>query len=240
MYLLLDIGNTSAKIAVFSDNGDCVHFERLNGTWKEAFVRLESQFGTFAGILISNVAGEQKELEEKLNTKSDIPVKRLVWDGPEGLRFLRNIPEGLGADRLAAVIAARVMAPDDDIIVTDAGTCLTFDVVTADGEYIGGNISAGVALRLRAMHEHTAALPLFYPEGDAPEMGYDLPTAMRGGSVNGVKWEIEGFVRAIQKKHPRVKHFFTGGNSFDFAEDVKKITVYDDKLVLKGLWEAFA
>ena len=238
MILLLDLGNTSSKIAVMNDGGEIVHFERLGESWSDAYSRLERKFGPFLKILVSNVAGPQPELESVLES-TGVAVHNLTWDGPEGQRFLKNIPEGLGADRLAAVIAARVLAPNDDIVVSDAGTCLTFDVVTADGQYVGGNISPGVALRLRCMHEHTAALPLFYPEGEAPEMGYDLPTAMRGGAVNGVKWEIEGFVRALRKKYPKVRHFFTGGNSFEFEEDVKDITVCDSALVLKGLYEAF-
>ena len=256
MTCTIDIGNTSAKLVLWTPEGSYVHFSRLSGTWSEAFAALAAQYCRFSRVYISNVAGPQPELEAALAElqqqsgtlpsspaggpqSGGLEVRWLTWDLPEASRWVSNIPAGLGADRLAAIVGARAAAPDSDLIVVDAGTCLTFDVVRRDGRIMGGNISPGVALRLKAMHEHTAALPLFGPEGDAPEMGFDLPTAMRGGAVNGVKWEIEGFTRAIWRTMPEARLFSTGGNLFDFAPDVAARTTCDPLLVHKGLIEFF-
>ena len=127
--------------------------------------------------------------------------------------------------------------PNAPLLVIDAGTCLTFDVIDATHSFAGGNISPGVELRLKAMHEHTAALPLISVEGELPDLGYDTATAIRGGAINGVKFEIEGYIRMCRKRFPDLHVFYTGGNQFEFSSDVAPCITHDPHLVLRGLNE---
>ena len=131
------------------------------------------------------------------------------------------------------------MWPANTLLIIDAGTCLTFDVIGRDGTVLGGAISPGINLRLRAMHEHTAALPLLDAEGEHPVLGYDTPTSMRGGAINGVKWEIEGYIRTMLQQYPDLHVFMTGGDSMDFSEDLQRIITREPLLVQKGLLAAF-
>lgn len=234
MTLVIDIGNTSAKYALYRGER-LAHFERITGSWATTLSHIVANFGTPERVLISNVAGPQPELEAVLDSLR-MEARWLTWQTPEAQRFFNGIPEGLGADRLAADVAARVLAPESDVLVVDAGTCLTFDLIRADGQYLGGSISPGAWLRLKAMHDHTAALPLITPQGDAPVIGTDIFTAMRGGCVNGMRWEIEGYVRhLLQNGYPQLRVFYTGGDDLQQAADVDACVIRNPYLIFLGL-----
>ena len=224
MYILLDIGNTRLK----ASTADCNSIYP-NENWLDYTDIAE-------GILVSNVAGSDALPKE---VAGNLKCKFLTWQSPETKGWLKDIPAGLGADRVAADIGARSMRPGHTLFIIDARTCLTFDVIGRDGTVLGGAISPGINLRLRAMHEHTAALPLLDAEGEHPVLGYDTPTSMRGGAVNGVRWEIEGYIRTMLKQYPDLHVFMTGGDSMEFTEDLQDIITKDPLLVQKGLLAAF-
>lgn len=224
MKLLFDIGNTRMKVST-AEHGKITPTEN----WLELLHVAEN-------VLVSNVAGP-KALPEEVALHRNCKI--LTWESPEAGLWLKKIPAGLGADRVAADIGARSIRPNQTLLIIDAGTCLTFDVIAKDGSIIGGAISPGISLRLKAMHEHTAALPLLEPAGEHPILGYDTPTSMRSGAVNGVKWEIEGYIRSILASYPDLHVFFTGGDGTEFPKDLQPIITCDTLLVQKGLLAAF-
>ena len=234
MILTIDIGNTSAKVAVFQDN-EIVFSERVTTDWHTEIGKLCATYDIHA-CAVSNVAGPNEALDRALK-QLPFPVLRLTYTAPCAQPYFERIPDGLGADRLAADIAAVTQVPDAPLLVIDAGTCLTFDVIDEAHRFAGGNISPGVELRLRAMHEHTAALPLISAEGELPDLGFDTATAIRGGAINGVKFEIEGYIRMCRKRFPNLHVFYTGGNQFEFSPDVAPCITHDPYLVLRGLRE---
>jgi type III pantothenate kinase len=177
MVLTIDIGNTSAKVAVFQDN-EIIFSERVATDWHTEIGKLCATYD-IKGCGVSNVAGPNEALDRALQLLP-CPVLRLTYTSPCAQPYFQQIPQGLGADRLAADIAAVTQMPNTPVLVIDAGTCLTFDVIDENHCFAGGNISPGVELRLKAMHEHTAALPLISVEGDLPDLGYDTATAIRG------------------------------------------------------------
>lgn len=224
MKLLFDIGNTRMKVST-AEHGNITPTEN----WLELLHVAEN-------VLVSNVAGP-KALPKEVALHQNCKI--LTWESPEAGLWLKKIPAGLGADRVAADIGARSIRPNQTLLIIDAGTCLTFDVIAKDGSIIGGAISPGISLRLKAMHEHTAALPLLEPAGEHPILGYDTPTSMRSGAVNGVKWEIEGYIRSILASYPDLHVFFTGGDGTEFPKDLQPIITCDTLLVQKGLLAAF-
>ena len=238
MILAIDIGNTSAKYAVMDDKGEILFFERLRDCWKTAFRNIFNKGYNIKAIYVSNVAGAQQELEEAIK-ESGLKANWLTWDSPIGKKWLNNIPEGYGADRLAADIGAIAACPVGPLLVVDAGTCITYDVIDANHNILGGSITPGIALRLRAMHEHTAALPLYEPEGFSPVIGTDIEGALRGGCANGVRWEIEGYAREMLNQLPGIKLYYTGGVPLVFSPEIEKFAVHDTYLVLRGLWHTF-
>lgn len=224
MKILFDIGNTRMKVST-AEHGNITPTEN----WLELLHVADN-------VLVSNVAGPEA-LPKKVALHRHCKI--LTWESPEAGLWLKKIPAGLGADRVAADIGARSIRPNQTLLIIDAGTCLTFDVIAKDGSIIGGAISPGISLRLKAMHEHTAALPLLEPAGEHPILGYDTPTSMRSGAVNGVKWEIEGYIRSILASYPDLHVFFTGGDGTEFPKDLQPIITCDTLLVQKGLLAAF-
>lgn len=225
MHILLDIGNTRMKTSIVDADGI-----KPIDAWEEYIDKADD-------VLVSNVAGQDALPGILLGNPK---CKVLTRDSDEARAWLKNIPSGMGADRVAADIGARSIYADRPLLVIDAGTCITFDVIDTDGTILGGAISPGIHLRLKAMHEHTAALPLLGIDGEHPVMGYNTETAMRSGAINGVRWEIEGYIRHILALRPKLHVFFTGGDSTQFPLDLQQIITVDPLLVQRGLLAAFA
>ena len=141
----------------------------------------------------------------------------------------------MGMDRLAAVIGAYDLKPNNDILIIDAGTAITFDILNSSGENLGGNISPGVEMRFKALHDYTSLLPLVSGYSVKTEIGVDTISAIQNGVINGVKYEIKGVIDSFVSKYPQLLIFLTGGNDFDFDTRIKKRIFVDKYLVLRGL-----
>ena len=231
MKLLIDIGNTSAKLAVMDT--DIVHFERRYESWEKTFSRLLAAFSITA-VRLSTVAGEDLELQEAL-ARLDIPVLWLTPSVPCPVKPITGVPSTYGADRWAADIGAISQDTDHTLLIIDAGTCITYDLFSANGALLGGAISPGVQLRLNAMHEHTALLPLIDAKPEAQLLGHDTRTHMLSAAVNGARFEIEGYIREFVREYPDLHVFITGGNTFEFSADITCPITHDPYLVIKGL-----
>ncbi len=207
MQLVVDIGNTQAKLAAF-EGSSLVEAGRTEGGIVPP--RLASL--PYERAIVACVAEMPDALEAFIESLA-CPVLRFEpATTPLPLRSLRyTTPETLGADRIAAVVGAMAQRPGKDILVIDAGTCITYDYADKQGNYLGGNISPGLALRLRSMAEMTARLPLVEASGPAPEAGTSTETAIRSGAVLGIKHEIDGYVRRFAEAHSHGAVFFTGG-----------------------------
>lgn len=232
MKLLIDIGNTSAKLAVADD--EIVHVERLTETWDAALSRLVNSYG-ITSVRISTVVNDNTEIHDFIG-KSHIPSLWLSSNLPYPSVPLRNVPKGFGADRWAADVGAMSLAPQCTILVIDAGTCITYDVISADGEFLGGAISPGVQLRLTAMHEHTARLPLIVATDETSDvLGHDTHASMLSSAINGTRFEIEGYIRHLLTVHPDLHVFITGGNELSLSADISCPITYVPHLVFIGL-----
>ena len=163
------------------------------------------------------------------------PLLRLGADTPLPVENLYETPRTLGYDRMAAVVGAAERFPGRDILVIDAGTCITYEFVDAAGRYHGGNISPGLQMRFRALNHYTGRLPLVEAEGRLLPMGKDTETAIRAGVLKGIEYEMAGYIRAMKDKYPELLVFLTGGDEFSFDTNLKSIIFADRFLVLKGL-----
>ncbi|MCM1310646.1 MAG: type III pantothenate kinase [Bacteroides sp.] len=184
----LDQGNSSTKMVVF---------DRESG--KELTCAVLRQPGDINGLLadydVAAVIGcsvaDGRDLSHLMR---EIGVASKMVLGPETPVPLRNLyasPETLGADRLAAAVGAAAILPGENLLVADIGTACTFDVVTAADEYLGGNISPGPGMRLRALNHYTARLPLVSGHADfIPGIGQNTVEALRCGAMRGVVAEL--------------------------------------------------
>ncbi len=229
--LCIDIGNTRTKFAVF-DNAKVVDSWTLPND--REFI-IDDRYGIIDGAMMCSTIDVKENMMEAF-LQLPCPIHEVLnWQTPIPVENLYSTPQTLGMDRLAAVVGAHSSQPNHDILVIDSGTAITYDFINASGQYLGGNISPGVALRFKALHSFTAHLPLVEEEGEKPPFGISTSTAIRCGVIDGVRHEIEGFINETIVKYPNLLVFLTGGHDFDFDVSLKKRIFADKLLVLKGL-----
>ena len=153
MKLIVDIGNSAAKLVAFDGNTPIEQIKTSGKTLEglDAF----AQKHHFTRGIVGTVTGITPEAEKALNALC-FPVMRFTPDTPIPITNRYRTPQTLGADRLAAVVGARELKPDENLLIIDAGTCITYEIVDKMGNYWGGNIAPGMQMRLHALHDFTA------------------------------------------------------------------------------------
>lgn len=232
MKLIIDIGNTMTKLVAF-DGNEPIEMLKQEGVSIEGVAKLMTKYQFSAGIL-GTVRDIPQEVEAQIAVLP-FPILRFTSETPIPITNRYRTPQTLGADRLAAAVGACTIKPGCDLLIIDAGTCITYEVIDAEGNYWGGNIAPGMQMRLRALHEFTARLPYIQPDGDVPGMGYDTETAIRSGVLRGMKYEIEGYIRSMLTKYPGLMVFLTGGNRIKFDTTITDIIIADQYIVPRGL-----
>jgi len=159
----------------------------------------------------------------------------LDHETPLPIRNLYRSKPTLGNDRIAAAVGACSRFPGSDLLVIDAGTAITLDLVTADMTYHGGNISPGKSIRFRALHEFTANLPLVSAEEMQGKMGTDTESAITSGVLQGIIFELEGYINEQKKRYPDLKVVLSGGDAIIFDKMLKNTIFVDSNLNLYGL-----
>lgn len=225
--LTLDMGNTRSKVALFANNR-CEDFRVFhNITELEAYLR-EMDLPVVACSVTGRPAFDKIDIHW-LDTRFKMPFRLDVDE-----------PESVGADRLAAVLGAVNLYPKKELLIVDAGTCITYEYVSAEGVYWGGAISPGLDLRYRAMHDHTAALPrLKALEGLPPREGKDTEGAMHAGVLFGFIAEIEDRIHAFQSKNADSVVIITGGDASFLANPSKTGIFVEPMLLHLGLNYAY-
>ena len=234
--LVIDIGNTLQKLAVFDDKSLEVKeiFQGLNPADLKNFIETH---GPFHGIIQSAVNIYPPETEEILGRAGKfILLTDLV---PVPFKNLYQTPKTLGKDRIAAVAGAWSMFPGRNILLIDAGTCITYDFINDAGEYLGGGISPGIRMRFKAMNTFTGKLPLIEPEGFDGLIGRTTRESILSGVYNGVTGEISQITGQYRQQYRDVIVIMTGGDH-EFLCNKLKISIFAaPNLVLHGLNEIF-
>lgn len=236
MNLAIDIGNSLAKAAVI-DNSQVVDvFKCETITTRYISSVILKAYPAVKNAIITSTRECDSELEDYLRKT----LRRVVvfdHSTPVPIKNLYATPETLGLDRLAAAVGAKALYPGENVMVVDFGTAITIDVVTASGEFRGGNISPGASSRFRALHEFTGRLPLLSLGEDVSLVGKTTAEAISNGVVNGIVFEIEGYIARLSKEYTDLRIIFTGGDGIFFAKRFKNPIFASSDLVLYGLNE---
>jgi len=238
MNLVIDIGNTYTKIAVFKQDELIVHkqFERVDSGVVDAFI---SEYSVSRAI-VSSV--KKKQDSEWLGALAlNLPVVFFTAQMSAGINNHYLTPDTLGADRLAGIIGARTLFPGKSSLVISGGTCITYDWVDAAGNYFGGSISPGLNMRYKALNYYTDGLPLLNADESFDRgFGDDTSSAIRSGVQNGIKYELMGFIESYKKAGEELNIVLSGGDSI-FFDSLLKNSIFapcvkiEPLLVLKGL-----
>lgn len=215
-FAAVDIGNTLIHLSVWNPDGSREDFETSS---------LDKVMDLCRNLNVSEVVYCTTRLfseEDRKLVESAGWNKFMVGDNPI-LQLKYSTPLTLGPDRLAAAIGAASRFPGHNVLVADAGTALTLDIVTQDGFYIGGNIAPGVEMRLRALHLLTSKLPDIPVCGEMADFGHDTETAIRSGAVNGVANDIVGTFLLAMSNYGCTIIALTGGAANHVACRVSRL-----------------
>lgn len=232
MNLIVDIGNTLFKLAVF-DRGRIVDQRSAERLHPALLGELLDAWPVRQAI-VASTRGEPDEVLELLRPR----VGRLLEFTSQTPVPVANdylTPETLGRDRLAAAVGATVLYPGCNALIVDFGTALTIDLVTADGTFRGGVISPGMNTRFRALHDYTARLPLCTATGSDELLGLTTEEAISRGVMNSMAFEIEGYIARMREKIDDLHVIFTGGDAKCFVKRIKNTIFANCNLVLSGL-----
>ena len=232
MNLVLDIGNTFIKLAVFNKN--ILLETSVQKELDDSLIDSFFQKYKITNCIFSSVTNNNKN-EILLKKYNFLPLTHLT---PLPLSLNYKTPETLGIDRIAAVVGAKSSFDNIDLLVIDLGTCVTFDFVNSKGEYLGGSISPGFNMRFEALNYFTEKLPLIeFKKENLMLIGDSTEKSIISGVYNGMKNEINGIINAYISQYTTLKIVVTGGD-FNLFDLEPKNRIFADKfLVLKGLNE---
>lgn len=233
MNLVIDVGNTLVKFGVF-DSGILKHKKTCVKTgFLATLAEISESFPSIAHCIVSSVAN----LSEHQLSKLQQHYNALILDHKTSIPFTNNYgtPQTLGIDRIALVSAAAYKHKGENILVIDTGTCITYDFLNSDNEYLGGAISPGISLRYKSLHTFTDKLPLLEANNSKLLIGNSTATSIHSGVVNGVLYEMDGFIEAYKKNYGNLTVILTGGDAHFLRDSIKNDIFANSNFLLEGL-----
>jgi len=233
MKLIIDIGNTLTKIAFF-DNNQLSHIEQTEKLNKSNLLQLINKFPQTDSAILSAVKNYSSKVNDLLKKK----FKNFIEISEKTSLPIINrykSPKTLGYDRLASAIGAEAMFPGHNLLVIDAGTAITYDIVTSQKEYLGGSISPGICMRYKALNYFTAKLPLLQPSRQVEIPGKNTELSIHAGVQFGTIFEMKGMIAHYKNRFENLKVILTGGDTDFFNKSLNESIVVNANLNLLGL-----
>ena len=235
MNICIDQGNSRTKVALFDAEEKVVkNFVYKSFTSSDA----ERLFKLYpiSDSIISSVVNLESSMVNTLNRLS----RRFVLfdhETPVPIRNDYDTPATLGHDRLAAAVGANYLLPDENLLIIDAGSAITYDFLTADGHFVGGNIAPGIKMRFNVLRQMTKKLPLVEAEENEliPLFGKNTRDAIAAGVIRGIVFEVKGYMRTVSEKVDHFETILTGGNAPYIINNVQTPVRMERHLVLIGL-----
>ena len=232
MQLIIDVGNTKVKLAIFDKDTIVKTYTLVLEDMNKAIEEIALTFPIKKAIL-SSVAGLPES--EKRIIQLRFPTIELNHKTPVPFKNEYLTPDTLGVDRIALVSAFAKAYPKTNGLIIDAGTCITYDFITADAIYKGGAISPGLRLRYSALHSLTANLPFLKTKEPQQLTGQSTEEAIHSGIVNGVTQELEGIICLYTADYPNLKVILTGGDAEILSKRLKNSIFAHSNFLLEGL-----
>ena len=241
MNLCVDQGNSRTKVALMTDEGKIMK-HLIYKSFSSADVERLFDLYDITDSIISSVVDIEAAVVNTLHRRSQHFV---LFDHMTPVPIINryDTPQTLGQDRLAAAVGAKSLCPNENLLIIDAGSAITYDFVSAEGEYMGGNIAPGIKMRFTMLQRMTKKLPLVDAEENEliPLFGTNTRDAIAAGVIRGVAYEVKGYMRTLKEKMPHYQTFLTGGhapyvlNNVRSSRNEKREIRFEKNLVLIGL-----
>ncbi len=237
MLLTIDVGNTYIKTAVFEQDillqKDILEYK----DWIISLKNILKKFIKVNNIVVSSVGKLNKE--DFLFNTNDISVHFIDENTKFPFTNLYATPTTLGIDRKILATGAVLKYPKKNRLVIDAGTCITYDFIDNNDNYVGGAISPGIRLRYESLHNYTAKLPLLKKENPINVTGNSTNQSIHSGIVNGVSFEIDEFINQYSNQYDNFIIILTGGDSEFLAKRLKNTIFANSNFLLESLNQTF-
>lgn len=233
MNLIIDVGNTYVKLAVFKKDKIVKKYVIKATVLLSTVKKILKNYPQINNAILSSVGNIQKK---KLSGIQSI-VDLMILDSAVNLPFnnLYQTPMTLGSDRIALVSAASLKHPDQNVLIIDAGTCITYDIITKENNYLGGSISPGIGLRYKSLHNLTAKLPLLSMKNPTGIIGCNTQDSIHSGVINGVVNEINGVIEEYEREFEELTVILTGGEAEFLSKRLKSSIFANSNFLLEGL-----
>ncbi len=232
MHLVIDIGNTRVKTALFEQN-EMKHYFVFDNITDFFQSDIFEKYTIYNCILVSVVYNTEAFVEI---LKKKVPVLVYTVNTPTPLKNAYQTINTLGGDRLVAAVAGNFLFPNQNVLVIDVGTCIKYNFINEKNEFMGGGISPGLTMRFKALNTFTARLPLLQVDESFDTLvGTNTNENILSGAQLGAVAEVDGFIEQYRLLFPEVKVVLTGGDLGFFEKRFKKAIFVDSFLILKGL-----
>jgi type III pantothenate kinase len=231
MNLTVDIGNTNIKVAEFENNK--VVLTRIYKTFGTGQLKGLEHYNEIRNIIISSVVSDNSVVRDLRSMNFN--VLEFDYSTPIPVKNDYKTPKSLGNDRLAAVVGAYNIFPGNNVLIIDAGTAITYDILTSDAVYTGGNISPGMEMRFRALNRFTEKLPLLDSKENYSDFGNTTDSAIISGVQKGIIYEMERYINEAESRFNKLKVIITGGDAKFFDKILKKRIFVEPNLICIGL-----
>jgi len=231
--LVIDIGNSRTKIALFNQH-DLMFNLSIDQLTIDHLKMLKDEHPQLKQAILSSVRERDDKLIDFLPDNFDLFVE-LDQNTKLPIENLYETPETLGKDRLAAAIGANELFPNQNLLIIDAGTAITYDLVSELNQYLGGNISPGLSMRFKALNHFTGKLPLVSASDDFRLFGENTNDAIISGVQNGLIYEISQTIESFNRNYDNLMVIMTGGDSDFFDRKLNYSIFVNFNLTLIGL-----
>jgi type III pantothenate kinase len=237
MILTLDVGNTRIKGAVFELNTILETFVFEKSALQNKLLIILKSYAEVTDLVVSSVS----DIEKNNFTNFSQTLNIHFVSHKDSFPFVNKYqtPQTLGVDRLVLAAGATLVYPNQNRLIIDAGTCVTYDFVDSNDNYLGGAISPGLGLRYKALNDFTAKLPLLPIKSPNSFIGNSTPEAIHSGVVNGLVYEIDRFIAEYEEKYSNFIIILTGGDADFLANRLKNTIFANSNFLLESLYQTF-
>lgn len=237
MLLVIDVGNTRIKSAVFEQDKMIECFVYSNGDFFHETEDILNKFKNIEEIAVSSVGDLNKN--DFLLFEKKVKVFFITRDIKFPFINLYESKKTLGIDRMVLATGATIQFPKKNRLIIDAGTCITYDFVDENDNYFGGAISPGIRLRYESLHNYTANLPLLEKEKPKDIIGNSTNQSIHSGVINSVIFEIDGYINHFKSQNANFIIILTGGDADFLASRLKNTIFANSNFLLESLNQTF-
>ena len=237
MILAIDVGNTRIKTAVFEGTTVLEGAVFFKADLSEKIKNILKKFEKITHLVVSSVSDVEKMSFSEF--ESAVNIHFVSHNDSFPFINLYETPRTLGVDRMVLAAGATLQFPNQNRLVIDAGTCVTYDFIDESNQYLGGAISPGLQLRYSSLHNFTAKLPLLELENPQHFVGKSTSESIHSGVVNGLVYEIDGFIDEYKALHPNFIIILTGGDAVFLAKRLKNTIFANSNFLLESLNQIF-